>query len=131
MSEKETVERLKAELEARRKLGPRGRFTEPLRMQVLEYARARQAQGDTLEQVARQLGLSGWTLSRWSGRARREQAGAAQAVNPSGAESGFHPVEVRQEAVAAGSLVVHGPRGVRIEGLSLEGLVALVRGLQS
>ena len=76
-----------------------------------------------MEEVARQLGMSSWTLSRWSSAARRapQQPGLA----------GLVPVEVKAErgAERTRALVVHGPGGVRVEGLSVEDAVRLMRGL--
>ena len=77
-----------------------------------------------MEEVARQLGMSSWTLSRWSSAARRDRK------EPEGA--GLVPVEVKAERAVArgGGLVVHGPGGVRVEGLRVEDAVALLRGLR-
>jgi DNA-binding transcriptional regulator YiaG len=129
MDQRETAGKLKAELEARKELGTRGRFTEALRRQVLEYLRARQAGGGTQEEVARELGMSSWTLSRWSGRARRAEAEEASRARAQGARA-FSAVEVRSEVgVSTGALVVHGPGGVRVEGLGVAQVAALLRGL--
>jgi hypothetical protein len=130
MDQKETAGKLKAELEARRELGTRGRFTEALRQQVLTYLRARQEEGGTQEEVARELGMSSWTLSRWSGRARRAEAGEERrAPSPQGARA-FRAVEVKAAAaVGSGVLVLHAPGGVRVEGLGVAQVAALLRGL--
>ena len=68
--------------------------------------------------------MSSWTLSRWGSAARRAtQEGLARAV--------LVPVEVKAMRTEArrGGLVVHGPGGIRLEGLSLEDAVQLLRGL--
>ncbi|MFY0574602.1 hypothetical protein ACN28S_09795 [Cystobacter fuscus] len=67
--------------------------------------------------------MSSWTLSRWSSAERR--------VRREPERAGLVPVEVKPERAGerAGALVVHGPGGVRVEGLSLEDAVALLRGL--
>jgi hypothetical protein len=41
----------------------------------------------------------------------------------------FHPVEVKREEAARSVLVVHGPGGVRVEGLSVAQVVQVLKGL--
>lgn len=129
MDLKETAEKLKAQVEAQRGRGARWRFEEGFRAQVVAYMRARQAEGGTQEEVAREVGLSSWTLSRWGrqgGPVRRGRPARAVAES-SGAT--FHQVEVKHETQAPGALVVHGPGGVRVEGLGLAQVVQLLKGL--
>lgn len=127
MDVKEKAARLKAELEKRAQEGKRGRFSEAMKAEVLEYWRQCQQEGATQETVARELGLSPWTLSRWSVQARRaksrEQTAAA-------ATAAFHRVKVKPEAAGrGGATVVHGPSGVRVEGLSVQQVAQLLREL--
>lgn len=130
MDVKETAAKLKEELEARRELGTRGRFTDALRQRVLEYLRARQQQGGTQEEVARELGMSSWTLSRWSGQARRAETGEAASAPGAQRPAAFRAVEVKSAATGrTGALVLHAPGGVKVEGLGLADVVALLRGL--
>ena len=73
--------------------------------------------------VAEELGLSGWTLSRWKQQAAR-----------TGAVAAFRPVRVVAEGRAPGSpgaLTVHGPAGLRVEGLTVEWVAALVKALRA
>lgn len=123
MDLKETAARLKAQAEAQSGRGTRWRFDDTFRAQVVAYVRARQEEGGTQEEAARELGLSAWTMSRWS-----RQRKPTQHREGSGAD--FHPVAVKREVQAsAGALVVHGPGGMRVEGLTLKQVAALLREL--
>ncbi len=92
------------------------RYEEGLRIAVVEYALDRGEDGDSLAAVARELGLTQRTLWGWVQRNR---------------ESVIRPVELVDESLdpapSTRSLVL--PGGSRIEGLSLEDIVALVRAL--
>jgi len=102
-----------------RRLGRRGngtRYPALLRQRGAEYLRARRGSGTPLGTVARELGVGGGTLLRWAAEARG-RAGAA-----------FIPVRVTAPPVATG-MVVHGPGGLRIEGLDVATLVELLRRL--
>lgn len=123
MDLKETAARLKAQAEAQSGRGTRWRFDDAFRAQVVASVRARQEEGGTQEEAARELGLSAWTMSRWS----RQRKPAPQSA-ASGAD--FHPVAVKREAQAgASALVVHRPGGMRVEGLTLKQVAALLRAL--
>jgi len=107
-------EELKQELS---KLGPRGRgraYPKGLMGKLLSYTLARRRQGAKIVEVAAELGMKFHTLARWLGEKQ-------PAV-------GFERVEVVAPP-SARSLVVHGPRGLRIEGLDLVGVAELVRRL--
>jgi DNA invertase Pin-like site-specific DNA recombinase len=99
--------------------GPRNRYTAALRAQAVEYGRARREEGASEEATARELGISRKALRKWLGEAS--------------ATADFKRVEVvADEARAArrGSrLVLHGPGGVRVEGLDVESLAELMRRL--
>ena len=100
------------------KLGPRGRgraYPKGLMGKLLSYTVARRRQGAKLVEVAAELGLKSHTLSRWLGEKR-----------PS---ASFERVEVVATAAspAARKLIVHGPRGLRVEGLELADVAELVR----
>jgi transposase len=128
MELKETAAKLRAQFEARRHQGTGGRFTEALQAQVVEYLRARGAQGARQEEVAQELGMSGWTLSRWSSKAKREQQATVGAEPKPKQAASFHAVKVKGRAQTS-ALVVKGPLGVSVEGLTLEQVVSLLRGL--
>lgn len=132
MDVKEKAAKLKAELEKRAQEGRRGRFSEAMKAEVLEYWRQCQQMGATQETVARELGLSPWTLSRWSVQARRATGRAAKRSRQEAAAAvpAFHAVKVKPEAAGAGrAVVVHGPSGVRVEGLSVQQVAQLLREL--
>jgi transposase len=100
-------------------LGPRGagkRYPKGLLEKLLSYTVARRRQGATLVAIGDEVGMSWKTLARWLG-GRKTRAR-------------FERVEVI-EPVAAGArpLVVHGPRGLRIEGLDVGGVAELLRKL--
>jgi transposase len=108
-------EELKSELSA---LGPRGRgrpYPKGLLEKLLSYTVARRRQGAKLVEVAGELGMRNQALSRWLGEKR--------------AAKRFDRVEVMAAPTmsAAPALVVHGPRGLRIEGLDVAALAELVR----
>jgi transposase-like protein len=105
-------------------VGPRARYTAEQRQEAVEYVRARQQQGASVEEAAKELDMSSWTLSRWGSAARR-------ATQQQPAREALVPVEVKAERAQArgGGLVVHGPGGVRVEGLCVEDAVRLLRGL--
>lgn len=89
-----------------------------LRRAAVEYGRQRERQGANMGLVAAELGVSGISLSRWSRKGE-------------GFESSFRAIEVvaeRCEATAT-SLVAHGPRGLRIEGLTVLDVVAILERL--
>jgi hypothetical protein len=104
-------EELKSEL---LELGPRGRgrpYPKGLLEKLLSYTVARRRQGAKLVEVAAELGMKDQTLSRWVGEKR--------------AAKRFERVEV--VAPPATPILVHGPRGLRIEGLDIAAVAELVR----
>jgi len=108
-------EELKSELS---ELGPRGRgrpYPKGLLEKLLSYTVARRRQGAKLVEVASELGMQNQTLSRWLGEKR--------------AAKRFERVEVVSAPVAsiATPILVHGPRGLRIEGLDIAAVAELVR----
>lgn len=99
--------------------GPRNRYTAELREQATSYWKRRKAEGATLAMAAKELGIHAKSLGQWSkgrGTARR-----------------FRPVElVEEQAVPrrGSSMVLYGPGGVRVEGLTVEALSELLRRLR-
>ena len=71
------VAKLKAELARRAGAGTGGRFTDALRAETLAVLAARKAEGASQDAVAEELGLSGWTLSRWKQQAAHTETVAA------------------------------------------------------
>ena len=111
--------------EAVTKQGPRGRTTpypKNLRDEAVGYAEERRAQGATWGGIAEELNIGVDSLTKW-----------ARAAETRPAAPGFRQVALAQEAVVAravgSGLVVHGPGGVRVEGLDVASLAELLRRL--
>lgn len=109
-------EELKVELS---KLGPRGRgraYPKGLLEKLLSYTVARRRQGASIVEVASEVGVNFRTLARWVGGRKTAR---------------FERVVVAAPVVAAAAsparIVVHGPRGMRIEGLDVAAVAELVR----
>jgi transposase len=102
-------------------MGGRG-FSTELRDAVAALVRSRRTEGDADEGIAAGLGLSTQTLRRWAGtRSSSAPPAAFRAI----------AVVARNAQVLPGSrdMVVQGPSGLRIEGLSLEQALQVWRGL--
>jgi len=109
-------EELKVELS---KLGPRGRgraYPKGLLEKLLSYTVARRRQGASIIEVASEVGINFRTLARWLGARKTARFGRVEMIAA--------PVTT---AAAATAVVVHGPRGLRIEGLDLAAVAELVR----
>ena len=98
--------------------GPGRRYPAELRRRGAEYLRARQAAGAPLSAILRELGVRRETLAGWAAPAEAE---AKAETRPR-----FVPVSVVAEPPR---IVVHGPGGVRIEGLDVAGVADLLRRL--
>ncbi|MFL5358822.1 transposase [Archangium sp.] len=72
MDMKEQAEKFRKAVLERGVVGPRTRYTAEQRQEAVEYVRARQQQGAIVEEAAKELGMSSWTLSRWGSAARAE-----------------------------------------------------------
>ena len=81
------------------------------RAQALEYAARRRREGAGLLRIARELGIARGTLVKWI------------------AMPTFDIVKVADVAARSVHATVHGPRGLRIEGLSVAEIVELIRSL--
>jgi transposase len=106
-------EELRVELSA---LGPRGRgraYPKGLLEKLLSYTVARRRQGASIVEVASEVGINFRTLARWLGERKTGRFGRVEVVAASGA--------------AAPRIIVHGPRGLRIEGLEVAAIAELVR----
>ena len=97
--------------------GPGRRYPEDVRRRGAAYLRARQAAGAPLSAVLRELWVRRETLAGWATPAK---TGADQSPR-------FVPVAVVD--TPAGRIVVHGPGGIRVEGLDVAGLADLLRRL--
>ena len=103
---------------ALRRLPRRGRgraYPEHLRQQITAYLEARRAEGIAAKEAARELGMSLWTVLRWTRTPMQVPA--------------FAPITIVGAPSALGAIVVHGPAGLRVEGLDLAGVAELFRRL--
>lgn len=117
MKSEHEAKELREALERADRSGTGRPYPETLRRAALQYRHKREREGVSLRAVAAELGVSGATLTRWS-RRRQELPTVFRAIEVV-AEPAERPV----------ALVVHGPRGLRIEGLSVEGLARLIERL--
>ena len=116
MPETEPMEMRAKELRRRLAELPAGRtgkrrYPEDVRAAVVKHVRERKREGVSEAEACKELGIHAATVHGW-GRGR----GAVRAV------------EVEPEA-PGGAVTVVLPSGVRIEGLSLAALIAVVKGL--
>jgi transposase len=114
MKNEERARQLREALEGAARSGAGRPYPQSLRQAAADHHREREHEGASLRQVAAELGVSDASLVRWS-RERREP------------ESLFRAIEVVSASVGRPSaVVVHGPRGLRIEGLTVEELAGLI-----
>jgi transposase-like protein len=101
--------------------GPRGKYTAELREQAVAYLRCREAAGARPTTVAKELGVDKRALKAW-----------ADAMGNDAPAPTFHPVELiaTTQQPSAGRLTLHGPGGLRVEGLTVPELVTVLRGLR-
>ncbi|MEW5743789.1 MAG: hypothetical protein AB1938_33060 [Myxococcota bacterium] len=97
------------------------RYPDALRARVVEWARGRLAGGASLASVCQEVGISEPTLHRFLGLSRgseRERAGftRVRVVAPK-------PVGMTE------AVVLRGPLGVTVEGLSVDDVARLLKGL--
>jgi transposase-like protein len=100
-------------------LGPRAPTTTyppELRILGLAHLKERRDAGASFREVAAELGVGNETLRNWI-RPRRRRSSAVR------------PVSIASRAVLSAALVVHGPAGVRIEGLDVAAVAALLKEL--
>ncbi len=93
--------------------GPGRRYPAEVRKLGAEYLRGRLAAGGSTSAAVRELGVRRHTLARWA-------VTAAPEPRPR-----FVPVSVVE--AAGGRIVVHGPGGIRVEGLDVAGVAELLR----
>lgn len=108
-NELKQIQRALAELPT----GRERRIPEQVRDWITTYARRQMAAGQSRSAVAAELGVSDPTLVRLLRRSSPR----------------LLPVHVAAGPEIRGGLVVRGPGGLVIEGLDVDGLIALIRGL--
>lgn len=112
----DTREELRSAISKLGEMGRGKRYPRPLLEKMLSYTVARRRQGATLLAVGGEIGMNWKTLARWVGQRK--------------AAPRFERVQVAVPTAApASAVVVHGPRGLRIEGLDVGGVAELVRRL--
>jgi hypothetical protein len=97
-----------------------GQLRGQARTTVVAAVEQAHAQGTSSREVATALGVKFHTLMSWRGQEQQRRSKSTALV----------PVRVAAAPVARG-LIVHGPRGLRVEGLSLDELAALWSRLSS
>lgn len=104
------------------KLGEMGRgkrYPRALLEKVLSYTVARRRQGATLLAVGGELGMNWKTLARWLGERKAARFEHVEISAPTPTVAPPMPLPI----------VVHGARGLRIEGLDVSGVAELLRRL--
>ena len=86
-----------------------------LRGRIVEWVRQRRDRGDWWCDLSRELGVHATTLKRW-------------AAPPAEAVVAMRPVQVI-ETPPAETVTLVSPTGLRIEGVTLAGAIAILRGL--
>jgi len=113
------VEQIRAAVRGLGKRGPGRRYPEAVKREVLAYLAERRKAGRGPATVAVELGIPKRSIKLWS-----------EAPRPTGTASfvAMTMAPVVSEAPAP-RIVVHGPAGVRVEGLDVETLADLLRRL--
>lgn len=86
-------------------------YPERLRRAAIEFTRLARDRGETFATIAATLGLPAITVQRWLSRDDKSAFRAALVVEGD-----------VSAAFAAAPIVVHGPGGIRIEGLDVAGV---------
>jgi transposase-like protein len=89
----------------------------------MEYCHQREQQGANINGIALELGVSTTSLMRWSRKAAESAEGFRAVELVVGPESS---AVTSKPARLAGTVVVHGPRGLRVEGLTVAELAELI-----
>lgn len=97
----------------------RRRYDEQLRIEIMEYVLRRESDGCCQAEVARELGLTQRTVWGWAQRTQQGQQGLIKPVE----------IVVDERGPSSGGRTLVLPGGSKIEGLSLDDVLALVRAL--
>lgn len=97
--------------------GDRARYSNELRERILGYVEQR-THGKSVQEALSEIGVSGSQFYAW------KKVRALPQTPPR-----FMPVRVAVEQPAHSALIVHGPHGVRIEGLSVVQVATLLQQL--
>lgn len=96
------------------------RYSAELRRLAVSYARLARERGDRRRRIAGDLGVSEWSLARWLRRETEAPAAARAAV---------FEVAIVDDAPPSRAVVV-APSGLRVEGLSVREIVAVLEALR-
>lgn len=121
MTRRDLAARLRGQLASADRSGAGRPFPADLRRAVVAFAVGAVAEGESAATVARELGVSEVSIQRWKKR-----------FGDCSPPVGLCRVEVVEAERRPGpevlpSLVVHTPAGLRVEGLTVQALVALLR----
>ena len=119
------------------------RYPESIQRQGALYAAQRKLEGIGVGRAAVELGVSYWVLRAWIRSARGPRGDAKsiatkraretrKATAPRKSRERFVPVAIAKEKHSTAEesrWMVHGPCGIRVEGLSLDALATLIRKL--
>jgi hypothetical protein len=111
MTDSEQIRRAVEQIDGQ---GRRRRYSRELRERIVAYAVTRRASGADLESLGVELKVPWRTIARWCAESRKPSRS-------------FRRVDVVMKASSAPT--VHGPHGIRIEGLELTALADLIRRL--
>ena len=113
--------RKQARAENEGRSGTRRRYSEGLRAEAVAHLRRRVKGGASVEAVASELGVSGWTLVRWS---RRESVGKGPKLRR------VKVVPESTEVTTKAKVTLVTPDGYRIEGLEGRDVGAILESLR-
>ena len=113
------TEALKVEIEGLSEFLQTRRYSPDLKTRVMSWAQARRAEGCSVPAMCLEIGIGETTLRRFLDPANGPRTKAKPA--------GFRRVKVVEPVAAA--VVVHGPGGTAVEGLSLDGVAELFQRL--
>lgn len=112
--------RKQARVENRGRSPVQVRYSESLRREAVSYLMEQRRRGTSVDTVASELGVSGWSLTRWSRRGDSDAGGLREVeVVSQGAQSD-----------GEGGLTLVTPDGYRIEGLDRNGIRDLLESLR-
>ena len=118
MTTTQEARRLKQALAAQER-GRGKRYDKTLRARIVAFAEQRRAEGESWGNIATELGARFETLRRWC-QGRRPEPTRALAVRP---------VEIVAAARGGGTLAVVSRSGLRVEGVTLDDAIAILRTL--
>jgi hypothetical protein len=118
-------ERLAGLIAEQRGVGARSKLPVHVRRPAIAYAQRRVAQGVSRREVADELGVAPISVARWLSTAPAAKPRRQRSRVPE-----LRRVRVAEPAAAAsGGLAVTTLHGLRVEGLALDDVIALIRAL--